>query len=50
LLSRSALVDRDGTTFALPDFEALLGESIFPMLVQVIEKVSGAADETGDRA
>jgi hypothetical protein len=50
LLSRSALVDRNGTAFALPYLEALLGEQIFPVLVQVIEKVSGAADETSDGA
>jgi hypothetical protein len=50
LLSRSALVERNGTAFALPYSEALLGEQIFPVLVQVIEKVSGAADEPGDGA
>jgi hypothetical protein len=43
-------VERNGTAFPLPYSEALLGEQIFPVLVQVIEKVSGAADEPGDGA
>jgi len=43
-------MERYCAAFALPYLEALGGEPIFPMLVQVIAKVSGATDETGQRA
>jgi hypothetical protein len=36
--------------FGLPDVDASRREAIFPLRAQVIEKVSGAADETRQRA
>jgi hypothetical protein len=36
--------------FGLPYFDTSRREAIFPLLAQVIEEVSGAADETGQRA
>jgi hypothetical protein len=41
-------VDRDRAAFGFPDFDAPRREAIFPLLAQVIEKMSGAADETCD--
>lgn len=38
----------DRAALGLPDLEPLLRDAVFPLLVQVIEKVSGAADEAGD--
>jgi hypothetical protein len=43
-------MDRNGTPLAFPDLEPLRREAIFPLLVQIIEKVSGAADDAGDGA
>jgi hypothetical protein len=43
-------MDRNGTAFGFPDLEPLRREAIFPLLAQVIEKVSGAADDAGDGA
>src|SRR5215213_4241583 len=50
LLRRSARVNRHRAAFAFPDFEAALADAIFSLLAQVIEEVSGAEDDAGDRS
>src|SRR5678815_1527571 len=40
----------DRPALGLPDLEPLLRDAVFPLLAQVIEKVSGAADEAGEGA
>jgi hypothetical protein len=40
----------NGSALGFPDLEPLRREAIFPLLAQVIEKVSGAADDARDGA